>query len=116
MNCIALAKLIDPPTDADNKYIIQYTAFQNLIEGNDKFQNERCNNTLGKPIHVQKTDGTTVAIKAANSNIWVKQQIPNEISFDSKGGRKSRRHKRKTLKRKTKRRRYKHRRSRRTRR
>jgi hypothetical protein len=101
--------------DEGDKFIIKYADWKRVI-GNNQFNNEKCYNDSDKPIHVQKENGPVLAIKADKSFTWVKQQIPNGISLDSEGGRKSRRHKRKTLKRKTKRRRYKHRRSRRTRR
>lgn len=115
MNCDEiLGQILIPYGD---KIIIKYEDWKRVV-GDNQFTNEKCDNDSGKPIHVQKADGTIVATKAVGSNAWIKQPNPNGISFDSdfEGGRKSRRHKRKTLKRKTKRRRYKHRRSRRTRR
>jgi hypothetical protein len=115
MNCDTLATLIKNSTEYLDKYIIKEEDFKERI-GDNPFTNEKCPNIWGKPILVQKEKGPVLAIKAALSNNWVKQTNPNGISLDSEGGRKSRRHKRKTLKRKTKRRRYKHRRSRRTRR
>lgn len=104
--------------DRGDNFIIEYADWQQKI-GDNQFTNEKCLNTSTfkpRPIHVQKADGTIVATKAVGSNDWIRQPNPNGKSYDSNGGRKSRRHKRKTLKRKTKRRRYKHRRSRRTRR